>query len=396
MPHEITRAELYKLVWSKPLRALAVEFEMSDVGLAKACGRAHVPRPPRGYWAKLAAGKKVQRTSLPKRAPGMSEIVDIATGGYYHTWRVDEAELLKNDLPPPPEFLESLEQVRADVEKQVGRVSVSNRLDKPHPLIAKLLLRDERIRQKNLERDYSWYFEKPVFDSTFEKRRLRILNAIFTAMAKLGHKPSCRGSAAGQLQVKIADTLVCFTLDKPGVELGRYREREPVEEKGAPLRLEISTSQQVGDFKRIWEDTKERKIGRDVRGIVISLIVAAEVEYRASCFRHREWLTRRKAELIEAERKRIEEEKRRERERQEKLEQARIDSLLQDADNLRRARTIRDYVREVQMTLGQDAKGIAPSQIQEWTDWALAQADRIDPLVSGRFIGHMAREKEDC
>lgn len=59
-----TRKELYDLVWSKPMRKLAVEFGMSDVGLAKVCKRHKIPRPSRGYWAKLERGKKVERWPL--------------------------------------------------------------------------------------------------------------------------------------------------------------------------------------------------------------------------------------------------------------------------------------------------------------------------------------------
>jgi hypothetical protein len=44
---EITREDLYQLVWEKLGRILAKEFGMSDVGLAKICKRLRVPRPPR-------------------------------------------------------------------------------------------------------------------------------------------------------------------------------------------------------------------------------------------------------------------------------------------------------------------------------------------------------------
>jgi hypothetical protein len=59
------RSELYEKVWSAPMTKLAKELGISDVGLAKACRRHDVPAPPRGYWAKLAAGHKPPRTPLP-------------------------------------------------------------------------------------------------------------------------------------------------------------------------------------------------------------------------------------------------------------------------------------------------------------------------------------------
>lgn len=64
-PPTITREELYEKVWTTPMVALAEEFGISDVALAKRCRRWNIPCPPRGYWAKLAAGRNPQRGQLP-------------------------------------------------------------------------------------------------------------------------------------------------------------------------------------------------------------------------------------------------------------------------------------------------------------------------------------------
>ena len=65
-PLTLTRQQLYDLVWSKPVRDVAKDFGMSDVALAKRCRAVRVPIPPRGYWAKVAAGQRPRRTPLPK------------------------------------------------------------------------------------------------------------------------------------------------------------------------------------------------------------------------------------------------------------------------------------------------------------------------------------------
>lgn len=62
---QISRRDLYNRVWSTPMSKLARELDISDVGLAKACRRHNIPRPPRGYWAKLAAGKALPKPALP-------------------------------------------------------------------------------------------------------------------------------------------------------------------------------------------------------------------------------------------------------------------------------------------------------------------------------------------
>jgi hypothetical protein len=66
--HRISPKDLYELIWSEPTTILAQRFGISDVGLAKVCRRSDIPAPPRGYWAKIAAGDSIQRPDLPERA----------------------------------------------------------------------------------------------------------------------------------------------------------------------------------------------------------------------------------------------------------------------------------------------------------------------------------------
>lgn len=66
----VTREELYALVWSQPMVKIAEQFEVSGSYLARVCTALRVPRPERGYWAKLAVGKAPTRPSLPEAQPG--------------------------------------------------------------------------------------------------------------------------------------------------------------------------------------------------------------------------------------------------------------------------------------------------------------------------------------
>lgn len=65
-PQSVTRQELYDLVWTVPGRTLAQRFGISDVGLAKVCKKHAIPRPPRGYWARVQHGQKPRPAPLPK------------------------------------------------------------------------------------------------------------------------------------------------------------------------------------------------------------------------------------------------------------------------------------------------------------------------------------------
>jgi len=71
---QISRRDLYDRVWSTPISKLAREFDISDVGLSKACRRHSIPLPPRGYWAKLAVGTAPPKPDLP---PGDIDTVEL-------------------------------------------------------------------------------------------------------------------------------------------------------------------------------------------------------------------------------------------------------------------------------------------------------------------------------
>ena len=50
-----------------------MQYGISENGLKKICVRLNVPYPPRGYWAKLGAGKSVRKAPLPQPLVGTRE-----------------------------------------------------------------------------------------------------------------------------------------------------------------------------------------------------------------------------------------------------------------------------------------------------------------------------------
>ena len=129
MLHTFYRQDLFDLVWSEPTRTIAKRLGISDVGLAKACRRADLLLPPRGYWAKLAAGKTVKKPHLPRRGPGMSD--RIVLGRDRWSWGPDPVDLSTPD-PPPPTFLETLEELAGRLREQVGAVRRTRDLGGAH------------------------------------------------------------------------------------------------------------------------------------------------------------------------------------------------------------------------------------------------------------------------
>jgi hypothetical protein len=75
--HYIERDVLYRLVWEAPVSEVATRFGVSDVGLAKACRRAMIPIPARGYWAKVEAGLSLYAPPLPPAPSGLPQKIRI-------------------------------------------------------------------------------------------------------------------------------------------------------------------------------------------------------------------------------------------------------------------------------------------------------------------------------
>ena len=64
MNKELTREELFLLVWERPSQEVARDLGISDVALGKRCKKLQVPKPPPGYWAKVKAGKRPRKPIL--------------------------------------------------------------------------------------------------------------------------------------------------------------------------------------------------------------------------------------------------------------------------------------------------------------------------------------------
>lgn len=70
----VTREELHRLVWSQPMTKVSEQYGVSGSYLARVCADLNVPRPPRGYWAKLTVGKAPPIDPLPAALPGDAQV----------------------------------------------------------------------------------------------------------------------------------------------------------------------------------------------------------------------------------------------------------------------------------------------------------------------------------
>jgi hypothetical protein len=380
MTFHITREQLYDLVWSESMQNLSKQIGISDVAIAKHCRKLGVPTPERGYWAKLQAGKKVERKPLPPRCLGTFNRVEISG-----TLTSDLRRRVVGEPGEDAGEVEAIDVLEERFRSRLGKVAAPRGLSNPHPSIAKLLRKDEELRQKYVESPYSW--NKPRFDSSFERRRLKFLNGLFLAFAKVGGAPSLRGDDARELSIHMGDAGVSFELDAIGKNARRGGRSEP--EAVDRLYLEIGGGSIAGVTTR-WEDRPGSPLEEMLTEIIIGLAVAGEHRRRRWLAEHAAWLQKQREEQVRQELRRKAEAEQRERERIAALQKARSDALLSDAVAWRDADTIRAFVAATQAAL---AGAQPPDKIEAWVQWALAEADRRDPLASGR-ISTVVTERE--
>lgn len=67
----VTRENLHAEVWAEPMTKVAERYGVSSNYLARICERLSIPRPSRGYWQQLAAGRTPSVPPLPEPDPDL-------------------------------------------------------------------------------------------------------------------------------------------------------------------------------------------------------------------------------------------------------------------------------------------------------------------------------------
>jgi hypothetical protein len=356
-----TRQQLHDLVWSGPMRTVAQKIGLSDNGLRKHCVKAFVPLPPQGHWNRAHAGQKVKTAPLPPRPPGVSDTVDIGEWDYRH----HERRLMESE-PVAPAFDEPIEALRERIARNLGIVVASKNLAPPHAAFRRQVEDDARRAAQS-----TWHTS--IIDKPLEKRRLKILQGLFYGLSRLDCSATVQGSDARTIHIAVGQQHVQIALDRAPVRR-RSRDENEVER----LRFSIAGRGQAGE-RIAWADTDERPIEAQLSTIATEIIVAGELQYRE----HQVWLyedavRRREQMRQDAIKRRLEQEKA-ERERLERLEAERLKRLTDSAENYHRSQMIRAFVATV---LGTSDRAIDPARVTRWKEWALRQADKLDPIAT--------------
>lgn len=186
---KITRKNLYDQVWAEPITKLSQRYGLSDVGLAKICKRNNIPRPPRGYWARVQSGQRVAKTPLPKGDD--DRIIEINGYTSHNLTPKETGPFIKKALP----------------QRLPNKIVVPESLTDPHPLV----MRSAEILESRRP-DTTGIVSPPKrgclnisVSQTMMPKALLIIDTVIKSLQSMGHNVSITG---GETAAKILDMVV--------------------------------------------------------------------------------------------------------------------------------------------------------------------------------------------
>jgi hypothetical protein len=154
---------------------------------------------------------------------------------------------------------------------------------------------------------------------------------------------------------------------------------------GLPTNVASDGSRGMTEHERLsWQDSEDVRIETQLSEIATEIIVAGELQYREHLQWRYEATVKHREELHQAAIKKKLEQEKAERDRQLKLEADRLKRLVESAENHRKANDIRGFVASV---VAMPAAQTGADRVLRWREWALAQADKIDPVTTGQIWG---------
>ncbi|WFU61238.1 hypothetical protein [Bradyrhizobium brasilense] len=365
----VTREELYRMVWDKPMIRLAEELGISGNGLAKVCDRLDVPYPPRGHWAKKEAGKPVVTLKLPPRRDGIPNAADI------------------HPTPPKPAPSPAAEQAAATVADRIRDVTVPESNDNLHPRVQawiaghKKRQKERELENRNRRRDIGW--ASPLIPDLTERDlyRLRATSAIFYAVEKAGGAIE-KSPASGKITFLIDGHQVeCSIVEKMVQSLKQWEEQQKwtafteycksgLDSSGF-LRVSITTYLQ--GRRPEWVESQKIKIGQLMPTIVGAIMAAGPT------------LEKMKREHEEQQKRYREEEARRYEARQlREIDEKRWNKFREYAVNWEQRERLLTFLAEVEARLATEGDvTVSDRTLRAWVDWAKAKAEALNPFGGG-------------
>lgn len=355
---ELTREELYEKVWSAPTVQVAAELGISDVALAKRCKKLNVPKPSLGYWAKVAAGQKPEKVSLPPTAA--EAFVQAAEKPLPKTLYLPETT--KHLHPMAAELLRMLSSAKLNYDKRVWAGDSFSPLAKVGPASIELAAKCFDVIVTNVE----------------------AIGIRFT-LPKGGRQAGYFRRGNDRLYLEIEDELVAAP------EKVRRRSWQVNEEARVPsgkLIFSLSDSRYSSAKLKQWKDDGKVSLEERLLGIVAEI----RRHFLAAQKRHEQEAIEREKQRIESERhwreyqakeaiRLKEEQKQKHAATLEATAHTRSEDLFKAAEWWQLHRGTMEFIHECEQRWRDS--GEITAQQQTWLTWARENSKAMSPFESG-------------
>jgi hypothetical protein len=376
------REELYRKVWEKPLLKVAEEYGVSAVALGKTCRKLSVPVPGRGHWAKLAFGHEgIKKPPLPK----LDKVPVI-----YRSPEVQKKATSSDQNDP--EFA-AINNLLSSGALNPRPIDPTARL---HPLIRSTASRFRSHSRKDengilLPREPGG-LDMKVSEGTLD-RALQVMAQVVAVLELQGF--GVEVSEQGHTVASINGEHVSFGVEEPIRSVVTQKPRVPnptdrwdydevVTHEPAGKLVLIIHSETWGQYEQRtrWSDAKVQRVENLIADFIAGLMrTAVALRCQAQERKRREAEEQKRTKEREQLRKDI-------REEEKKLEQ-----FKESVDEWERAERLRRFIA----AYAEKARSWSPEmqpQHKAWIEWAIRQADRIDPFISEKPESVLDRKGE--
>lgn len=358
-----TRKELYDLVWSMSIRAIAAKYTISESEIKSTCKDYNIPTPLNGHWSKLEFNKTVTIISLPDKENENQEIVFKA--------KINMSGYVVKELSP-------LQIQQLEIEKHLDtKLIVPQKLSNPDKLI--IAAREELTRKDK-------YVDNGLVSCRYENLDIKISKQN-TQRAILIMDTLIKSLQARNHEIKIRNRETYVRIMKEDIELALREKTKRVRNTTSnwPDNNYIPTGIFVLRINRRWRG-KEFTDGKLPMEKQLSLIIA-NLELIALEEIRRD-IAHEKKEVEEA---RLAEIKKNYEKRQDEDLQA-FKETLKKANRWHKAENLRNYINEV------ESKAIVNNNLTDetktWLIWACKKADWYDPFIEAEDELLIGADKE--
>lgn len=361
MAKELSREELFDLVWAESMLALSKKFEISDVGLRKICKRFDIPVPKRGHWQRIKAGRKVPKPTLPviDSDEKISFVeIDRPMGKKVYSWTQCQIEI-END--PKLNLVVSEKLRNADVLVTAARRALTDSENKSWKFSG--------MRESN--RGTLDIIVQPKLIS----RALAFIDTFIKLLRARGH----------EIEVQYDNTYAVIKEERIKIQI-KERSRKVVHPSGHwPTREFLPTGILVfkanGYYGTEWVDGA-RKIEEQLSNIL------ARLETKVDDL-HEIWRKNQIREDEEKQRIQLIEEAQKRKENELKA----FKSLLNQAERWKKVQGLREFLHDAKTRATVDNRN--SDKFNSWFDWATKKVNWYDPYIEAQdeLLVEVDREK---